>query len=170
MTVVCSYGVSARSKPSLQYRRCTRSPPYGVAGALVALPTGEGWEGLLGVLRYVSDPGGVAPSITPGRRGDGRVSVARPHGTERPGGTGGRQAKTSERSHVEGGTRTAVAGGRGRMGGVDAGGCFDMSCCPRETSPRSFHAPGSIPRSLTVAVACFAAHPRPFDDLGSFMV
>ena len=26
------------------------------------------------------------------------------------------------------------------------------------------------PRSLTVVVACFAAPPRPFDDLGSFMV
>ena len=49
-------------------------------------------------------------------------------------------------------------------------GGLDMSCCPRETSPRSFHAPRSAPRSLTVVVACFAAPPRPFDDLGLFMV
>ena len=73
---------------------------------------------------------------------------------------------------VQGAALVAVRHWRGdrQMGGVDAGGCFDMSCCPRETSPRSFHSPGSVPRSLTVVVACFAAPPRPFDDLGSFMV
>ena len=49
-------------------------------------------------------------------------------------------------------------------------GVNDMPCCPRETSPRSFHARRPYPRSLTVVVACFAAPPRPFDDLGSFMV
>ncbi len=59
---------------------------------------------------------------------------------------------------------------RCRASGVAAGRIFDMSCCPRETSPRSFHSPCSVPRSLTVVVACFAAPPRPFDDLGLFMV
>ena len=70
--------------------------------------------------------------------------------------------------HVQGAALVAVR--HARIVAGDAGGCFDMSCCPRETSPRSFHAPRSIPRSLTVVVACFAAPPRPFDDLGSFMV
>ena len=46
----------------------------------------------------------------------------------------------------------------------------DMLCYPRETSPRSFHFPGFVPRSLTSVVASFAAPPRTFDDLGSFMV
>ena len=79
LTVVCPYGVSAAPVPFLWCCRCARSPPYG-----------GGLEGAFGYTLSVFDPGGVAPSITPGRRGDGRVSVARPHGTERPGVTGGR--------------------------------------------------------------------------------
>ena len=68
-----------------------------------------------------------------------------------------------------------VLGGRVLGGSVLGGRCWvvgvnDMPCCPRETSPRSFHARRPYPRSLTVVVACFAAPPRPFDDPGLFKV
>ena len=66
--------------------------------------------------------------------------------------------------YIVSGLKGEAAQGWRRSGGLD------MSCCPRETSPRSFHSPRSVPRSLTVVVACFAAPPRPFDDLGLFMV
>ena len=106
------------------------------------------------------------PRSSRGREGE-RSEASRHRAT-----WGYRWSASKDLGEVSRGRRHAGGGGVGcgRLGGVDAGGCFDMSCCPRETSPRSFHSPCSVPRSLTVVVACFAAPPRPFDDLGSFMV
>ena len=102
------------------------------------------------------------------RKDLGEVSRGRRHATGVWGGKGCGGITVGAGGHVQGAALVAVRHARIVAGGCR--GCFDMSCCPRETSPRSFHAPGSVPRSLSVVVACFASPPRPFDDLGSFMV